>query len=225
MSRLIVTTFLSLDGVMQAPGGPDEDRSGGFDHGGWLVPFADEDMMRIVVEWIARADGFLLGRKTWELFAAHWPRVTDPADPVARALNTLPKYVVSTTLTSADWHGSTLIRGDVVDQVTRLKQRPGRELQVHGSGGLAQTLLRNDLVDEYRLWYFPVVLGQGKRLFGDGAVPTTLRLVDARTTRAGVAIQSYQRAGAMKYGSVEATEWRETFQRSGRTDPPGREAP
>jgi dihydrofolate reductase len=213
MSKLVVTTFLSLDGVMQAPGGPDEDRNGGFDQGGWLVPFADEDMMGIVVEWIARADGFLLGRGTYEIFAAHWPRVTDPTDPVARALNTLPKYVASRTLNKVEWKNSSLIRGDVVEEVTKLKGRPGKEIQVHGSPGLAQTLIENDLIDEYRLWSFPVVLGSGKRLFGEGAVPTTLKLVDTKTTSAGVAIHTFQRAGTMRYGSVEAPEWREAFQR------------
>ncbi len=211
--KLLVTTFLSLDGVMQAPGGPDEDREGGFDHGGWLVPFADEDMMRFVVEWIARADGFLLGRKTYEIFAAHWPRVTDPGDPVARALNTLPKYVASKTLDRVEWNNSTLLAGDVVEEIRKLKRRPGRELQVHGSGALAQTLIENDLVDEYRLWSFPVVLGRGKRLFGSGTVPATLKLVDSRTTSTGVAIHTYARAGEVQHGSVEATEWRETFQR------------
>ena len=133
MSKLVVTTFLSLDGVMQAPGAPDEDRSGGFDQGGWLVPFADEDMMRIVVDWIALADGFLLGRRTYEIFAAYWPRVTDPNDPVARALNTLSKYVVSKTLDKAEWNNSTLIQGDVLEEIKKLKRRPGKELQVHGS--------------------------------------------------------------------------------------------
>jgi dihydrofolate reductase len=213
MSKLLVTTFLSLDGVMQAPGGPDEDRSDAFDHGGWLVPFADEDMERHVVEWIARADGFLLGRKTYEIFAAHWPRVTDPGDPVARALNRLPKYVASKTLNEVEWNNSTLIRGDVVEEIRKLKERPGGELQVHGSGGLAQTLIENDLVDEYRLWSFPVILGRGKRLFGEGTVPATLVLVDSRTTGKGVAIHTYRRAGEMKYGTMEVTEWRETLRR------------
>jgi dihydrofolate reductase len=178
------------------------------------VPFADEDMGRLVVDWIARADGFLLGRKTYQIFAAHWPRVTDPDDPVARALNTLPKYVASKTLDKVEWNNSTLIQGNVVEEITKLKRRPGKELQVHGSGGLAQTLILNDLVDEYRLWSFPVVLGRGKRLFGEGTVPTTLKLVDSRTTSTGVAIHTYRRAGEMQYGSVDATEWREKFQRS-----------
>ncbi len=219
MSKLVVTTFLSLDGVMQAPGAPDEDRSGGFDQGGWLVPFADEDMMRIVVDWIALADGFLLGRRTYEIFAAYWPRVTDPNDPVARALNTLSKYVVSKTLDKAEWNNSTLIQGDVLEEIKKLKRRPGKELQVHGSGALTQTLIANDLVDEYRLWWFPVVLGRGQRLFGAGVVPTTLRLVDSMTTSTGVAIHTYQRAGEMQYGSVAATEWREAFSgRSKQTD-------
>jgi dihydrofolate reductase len=214
MSKLVVTTFLSLDGVMQAPGGPDEDRSGGFDHGGWLVPFADEDMGKAVVEWIAQADGFLLGRKTYEIFAAHWPRATDPSDPVAKALNTLPKYVASKTLNKVEWNNSKLIQGDVSEEVAKLKRQPGRELQVHGSAGLAQTLIANDLVDEYRLWSFPVVLGRGKRLFGSGAVPTTLKLTGSKTTGAGVTIHTYQRAGEMRYGTVEAAEWRETLQRN-----------
>ncbi len=165
------------------------------------------------MEWIGHADGFLLGRKTYEIFAGHWPRVTDPEDPVARALNTLPKYVASKTLKEVEWNNSTLIRGNVVEEIRALKRRPGGELQVHGSGGLAQTLIQNDLVDEYRLWSFPVILGRGKRLFGEGTVPATLTLVDSKTTSTGVVIHTYRRAGDMQYGSVEATEWREAFGR------------
>ena len=215
MSKILVTTFLSLDGVMQAPGGPDEDKSGGFDHGGWLAQFGDENMMRLVMEWIARADGFLLGRKTYEIFAAYWPHVTDPGDPVARALNTLPKYVASRTLKEVKWNNSTLIQGNVVEEIEKLKRRPGREIQVHGSGGLAKTLMENDLVDEYRLWSFPVILGRGKRLFGEGSVPATLELIDHQTTGTGVAIHTYRRAGEMRYESVDATEWREKIGKPG----------
>lgn len=217
--RLIVTTFLSLDGVMQAPGGPDEDRTNGFEHGGWLVPHADQDMGRAVDEWIAAADGFLLGRKTYEIFAAHWPRVTAQDDPVAKALNSLPKYVASRTLTKVEWNNSTLIKGDVAGEVAELKRRPGKELQVHGSGELAQTLMQHDLVDEYRLWFFPVVLGSGERLFREGGVAKTLRLIDTRKTSTGVMINSYQPAGKVEHGSFEVDEYetatRALFERKG----------
>jgi dihydrofolate reductase len=199
--RVTLTTFLSLDGVMQAPGGPEEDRSGGFEQGGWLVPYADEDMGRYVAEWFAAADGFLLGRKTYEIFAAYWPHVTDENDPVASKLNSLPKYVASKTLDTVEWSNSTLIKGDVAEEVAKLKNQPGRELQVHGSGDLAQTLMQHGLVDEYRLWLYPVVLGSGRRLFGDGSVPTALRLVDTKMTSTGVAIHVYQPAGTPEYGS------------------------
>jgi len=203
VSKLVVATFLTLDGVMQAPGAPEEDRSGGFVHGGWLVPYADEDMGRLVVSGITAADGFLLGRKTYEIFAAHWPRVTDPHDPVAAALNGRPKYVASKTLTKlkVEWNDSTLIKGDVVEEVARLKRQPGKEIQVHGSGGLAQTLIKNDLVDEYRLWVFPVVLGSGKRLFGSGTVPAAMKLVETSRTSRGTVFQRYERAGKPTYGS------------------------
>jgi dihydrofolate reductase len=203
--KLTVTTFLSIDGVMQAPGGPEEDPSDGFDLGGWLVPFADEDMGRYVVEWFDTADAFLLGRKTYEIFAAHWPRVTDENDPVATSLNRLPKYVATQTLDKADWEGTTLLKGDarggVVEEIRELKSRPGRDLQVHGSADLIQTLTANDLVDEYRLFVFPVVLGRGKRLFEPGSTPATLRHVDTRTTAAGVTAHTYRPAGAMTFGS------------------------
>ncbi|MGK5628269.1 dihydrofolate reductase family protein [Streptomyces sp. URMC 123] len=201
MARVTLTTFLSLDGIMQAPGGPEEDREGGFPYGGWLVPYADEDMARLVADWFAEADGFLLGRRTYEIFAAHWPHFTDENDPIASRLNALPKYVASTTLDRLEWHNSTLLGDDVPAAVAELRKRPGRELQIHGSGALARSLMERDLIDEYRLWIYPVVLGTGKRLFADGAVPTAFELLDTVTTGAGVAIQVYRPAGRPVYGS------------------------
>lgn len=200
--KLTLTAFLTLDGVMQAPGGPAEDQSGDFGHGGWLVPYLDDDMMRIVNEAFAQADAFLLGRKTYEIFAAHWPRIADPADLVAAGLNRQPKYVASRTLAKADWQGTTVIRGDVAKQVAELKRRYPREIQVHGSSDLAQTLLAHDLVDEYHLWHYPVVLGSGKRLFGSGTVPAALTLVDTRATSTGVLVNTYRRSGKPTYGSL-----------------------
>jgi dihydrofolate reductase len=201
--QLTITTFLSVDGVMQGPGGPDEDRSGGFDRGGWLVPHFDEATGQFMNEVIEKADAFLLGRRTYEIFAASWPKVTDPEDPVASRLNTLPKYVVSTTLGSADWQNSTIINGDIAAEVARLKETPGRELQVHGSGMLARTLLESDLVDELRLLVFPVIVGAGRRLFPDAGVATGLRLVDSRTTGSGTAIHVYRPTGRPEFGEVE----------------------
>jgi dihydrofolate reductase len=200
--KLTVTTFLSLDGVMQGPGGPEEDPSDGFDLGGWLVPYADEGMGEAVVAWFETVDAFLLGRKTFDIFASHWPYVTDEGDPVASRLNALPKYVATRTGKAAEWDNTTLLQGDVVKEITELKSRPGRDLQVHGSAGLVQTLMAHDLVDEYRLLVFPVVLGRGKRLFGSGAAPAAMNLVDTRTTGSGVALHTYQRAGAPTFGTV-----------------------
>jgi dihydrofolate reductase len=201
--QLTITTFLSVDGVMQGPGGPDEDRSGGFDRGGWLVPHFDEATGKFMVEVFDKVDAFLLGRRTYQIFAASWPKVTDPKDPIASRLNTLPKYVVSRTLGSADWQNSTIIKGDVAAEVTRLKKMPGRELQVHGSGMLARTLIENDLVDELRLLVFPVIVGAGRRLFPDAGVATGLRLVDSRTTGSGTAIHVYKPTGRPEFGEVE----------------------
>ncbi len=201
MAKLTVTTFLSLDGVMQGPGGPEEDPRAGFDLGGWLVPYADEDFGRIAVGWFDDADAFLLGRYTYETFESHWPHVTDENDPIAAKLNTLPKYVATTTLDTAGWTNSTILKGDVVDEVTALKAGPGRTIQVHGSAGLIQTLMAHDLIDEYRLFVFPVVLGKGKRLFADGAMAAALSLEDSRTTGAGVVAQTYRRAGSLEFGS------------------------
>jgi dihydrofolate reductase len=194
--RVIVSEFLTLDGVMQAPGGPDEDRSGGFEYGGWIMPLFDEAMGRAVSEGMAATGGLLLGRRTYEIFAAYWPTAAAPEDePLADTMNKLPKYVVSTTLDEPlEWNNSTLIKGDVAEKIAKLKGEPGKDLQVIGSGDLVQTLMNHDLVDEYLLMIAPVVLGSGKRLFRDGNPRTPLRMVDGSTSSTGVLIATYQPA-------------------------------
>jgi dihydrofolate reductase len=199
--RLTVTAFITLDGVVQAPGGPDEDTDGGFAYGGWTVPYFDDDLGAAMDGFFAEADAFLLGRRTYEIFAAAWPLMDDPDDPIATKLNRLPKYVASRTFVDASWSGSSVLQGDLASAVADLKARPGRELQVHGSGGMVQTLLRHRLVDEFRLLTFPVVLGDGKRLFGDGAAPLALTREHRGTTPAGVAIDVFRAAGDPTYGS------------------------
>jgi dihydrofolate reductase len=201
MRTLAVNTFMSLDGVMQAPGGPDEDPTGSFSFGGWGVPYFDAEML----DGIAASEPYelLLGRGTYEIFAAHWPY---DEGPIADHLNGTRKYVASRTLERAEWSNSTVIEGDVAERVADLKAQDGPEIQVHGSPGLIQTLLEHDLVDEYRLWIFPVVLGRGKRFFGDGTMPLALRLVDSRVTKTGVTVNTYVRAGAIGTGSFEFDE-------------------
>jgi dihydrofolate reductase len=200
MAELTLTTFLTLDGVMQAPGAPKEDTSGGFKYGGWLVPHFDADTGKIMVEIFTKADAFLFGRTTYDIFSAHWPRVTDPNNLIAMKLNSLPKYVASHTKTTFPWSNTAHIR-DVIHEINEIKQRYSNETQVHGSCGLAQTLIQNDLIDEYRLLTFPVILGSGKRLFGTGSVPTNLKLIKSKTTSAGVVISVYRRGGSFKTGS------------------------
>jgi dihydrofolate reductase len=201
MRKLIVNTFMSLDGVMQSPGGPDEDPTGGFEHGGWGANYFDDEMMARVAE--SAPYELLLGRGTYEIFAAHWPY---DEGPIADQLNGTRKYVASRTLDRVDWENSTLIDGDVADYVRRLKEEDGPEIQVHGSPGLIQTLLEHDLIDELRLWIFPLVLGNGKRLFGDGTIPGALKLVDSAVSKTGVTINVYERAGAIDTGSFEFDE-------------------
>jgi dihydrofolate reductase len=205
MRKLVVGTFLTVDGVMQAPGGPDEDREGGFEHGGWSFTYWDDPMGQQIVDATLRAGALLLGRKTYEIFAAHWPHVGGD-DPVAGKLNSVPKYVASRTLDEVAWNNSTLIQGDVAEAVRRLKQEPGGEIQVTGSGNLIQTLMEQDLVDEYRLWIFPVVVGDGKRLFAGGSLPGALKLTDTTVSTTGVAIHTYERAGELEYGSFALDE-------------------
>ena len=202
MRKLVVTTFVTLDGVMQAPGGPGEDPSGGFSYEGWVVPHFDEDMGAQITDWFAGAEDFLLGRGTYEIFYGSWPKMRDEADPVSVALNDKTKHVASRTLSSVEWDTARLIEGDVGDAVRELKAEDGGELQVHGSAGLIQTLLKEDLVDELRLIVFPVVLGQGKRLFGDGAVPRTWRLLTHKVTSTGALALAYERAGEVETGTM-----------------------
>lgn len=201
--RLTLTEFVTLDGVYQGPGGPTEDTSDGFQHGGWLVPFFDDELGQFMVGVFDEVDGFVLGRRTYEIFAGSWPKVTDPADPIASRLNNLPKYVASRSLAQAEWTNSTVLAGDVAAEIAKLKEQPGRELQIHGSGALAQTLFDAGLIDTIRLIVFPVVLGTGKRLFAEGRTPSSFRLADVRSTPAGVTIQTLELTGPPRYGEVE----------------------
>jgi dihydrofolate reductase len=205
LRKLLVTTFMTLDGVMQAPGGPEEDPDGGFEHGGWSVGYWDERMGELALEIHLAAGGVLFGRKTYEILGSYWPRVGDD-DPMAAKLNAVPKYVASRTLDTFEWANSSLLDGDVPDAVGRLKAEVGDPLLVIGSSGLIQTLIQHDLVDTFKVWTFPVVLGEGKRLFGDGAIPAGLELNDIQTSTTGVTVATYERAGEIKFGSFALDE-------------------
>jgi dihydrofolate reductase len=199
MRRLIVSTFVTLDGVMQAPGGPEEDDSGGFAYGGWSVHYWDDRMGQVMSEAMSKPFDLVLGRRTYDIFASYWPNA--PEDAGAKPLNDATKHVASRSHPRLEWRNSVLIEGNTADGVAALKQEDGPELQVHGSGNLIQTLLRHNLVDEYRLWVFPLVIGSGKRLFGDGTIPAGLKLVDSKVSSTGVVIGTYEPAGEIVTGS------------------------
>ena len=199
MRELIVNTFLTLDGVMQAPGGPEEDDSGGFAYGGWSVHYWDELMGQVMTEWMSTPFDLVLGRKTYDIFAAYWPHA--PEEAGAKPLNDATKYVVSRSHPKLAWERSILIDGDAAEGIAELKKEDGPELQVHGSGNLIQTLMRHNLVDQYRLWVFPLVIGSGKRLFSEGTIPSGLKLVDSKVSTTGVVIGTYEPAGEIVTGS------------------------
>lgn len=216
MRRLIVSAFITLDGVVQAPGGPEEDTSGGFAHGGWTVPYWDEIMGQAMDVATAAPFDLLLGRRTYEIFAAHWPHAQDD---MARKLNGAVKHVASRTLSRLDWANARLVEGDAAEGVARLKQQAGPDLLVFGSGGLMQTLLAASLVDEFRLWTFPLVLGAGKRLFAGGTVPSALRLVASQVSTTGVVIGTYAQDGPVRTGSfaLEQPSEAEVARRAGQS--------
>jgi dihydrofolate reductase len=199
MRELIVNTFVSVDGVMQAPGGPEEDTEGGFEHGGWSFGYWDEQMQQAMGELMSKPFDLVLGRKTYEIFAAYWPQHRE--EPGAEPLNSATKHVASTTLEKLEWENSKLIEGDVPDGVRALKQEDGPELQVHGSANLIQTLLEHELIDELRLMVFPLVLGKGKRLFDGGTVPTGFDVVSSQSSSTGVVMATYRPGAEIKYGS------------------------
>ena len=213
MRDLVVNAFVTMDGVMQAPGGPEEDPTGGFAYGGWSVNYWDEAMGAVMAQSLAEPFDLVLGRRTYEIFAAHWPQAgerareelggtaSDIEDPAANALNGVRKYVASRTLTTLEWHNSVLLEGDAADAVAKLKAEDGPVLVVHGSADLIQTLLAHDLVDELRVWTFPVTVGPGKRLFGDGTQAGAYRVVDSTMSSTGVVISTYRRAGEIDRGS------------------------
>ncbi len=199
MRKLVVNTFVTLDGVMQAPGGPEEDPTGGFKYGGWSFHYWDDIMGKTMDEFMAKPFELLLGRKTYEIFAAHWPYIKD--DPVADKFNATKKYVVSRTLNKVNWSKSFLIKSNVVKEIGKLKEQDEPELQVHGSGNLIKTLANENLVDQYNVWTFPVVVGKGKQLFGDGTNASGLKLVDVKSSSTGVIIAVYKPVGELKVGS------------------------
>jgi len=197
MKKIIILTFVSLDGVMQAPGGPQEDPSGGFTLGGWTVPYFDEFLGQEMGAQMDKPFDLLLGRRTFEIFATYWPYHVEEGPGINKAV----KYVTSKTMSSHPWQKSVFLNGDVVEQIRQIKQQDGPDLQVHGSATLIQTLLKHDLADELWLKIFPVVLGKGKRLFGDGTIPAAFSLSDAKTSPVGVIVARYTRAGEVKTGS------------------------
>ncbi len=199
MRKIIVLSFISLDGVMQAPGGPEEDTSGGFRYGGWTVPYFDEFAGKLMSEQMGHPFDLLLGRKTYEIFASYWPHHPEEG----AALNKAVKFVVSTGASkiSQDWDRTVVLTGDVVEQIRKLRAGDGPELQVHGSGNLIQTLLKNDLVDELWLKIFPVTLGGGKRLFVEGTIPAAFKLRNSATSPKGVIVADYERSGEVRAGS------------------------
>jgi dihydrofolate reductase len=199
MRKLIVNEFMTLDGVVQAPGGPEEDDSGAFPFGGWSFHYWDELLDHTMAETMSVPFDLVLGRRTYDIFAAFWP--TAPEEAGGKPLNDATKYVASRGTPSLTWERSVQIEGDVAEGVARLKKDDGPELQVHGSGNLIQTLMANGLIDEYRLWVFPVVLGSGKRLFADGTIPAALRLTDSKISTTGVVIGTYEPAGDVRTGS------------------------
>ena len=204
--KLTTMTQVTVDGVMQGPGGSDEDRRGGFDCGGWAMGVFDEETMAFINETYRRADAFLFGRWTYELFAGYWG-VMDPGGPIADALNTKPKYVASDTLTDPEWSDTSVLSGDLAAAIGELKAKAGGELQVHGSGALVRWLLENDLLDEMALLVVPVVVGQGKRLFPDAGPDVALEPVDSRADSKGVTIQVYRPTGRPRYGTERRAAW------------------
>jgi len=205
MRRLIASTFVSLDGIMQAPGGPEEDLTGGFSLGGWMFGYVDESMDISASGFDGKDREVVLGRRTYEIFEAYWP-YQPPDHPTAKTLNSAKKYVASRTLTTLRWNNSTLLHGDVVSEIIALKARPGADLQVIGSGNLIQTLQAASLIDEYNVWTFPVVLGRGKRLFGESARPSALRLIRSRISTKGVVMSTYIPGGDIRPGSFPSAE-------------------
>lgn len=205
MRKLIASTFASLDGIMQAPGGPEEDPTGGFALGGWMFNYFDEGVDLSASGFDGKDRELVLGRRTYEIFEAYWPY--QPADsPIARTLNAAKKYVASRTLTTLHWNNSTVLHGDVVSAITALKIQPGPDLQMIGSGNLIQTLQTASLIDEYNVWTFPVLLGRGKRLFGETAKPSALRLVHSKVSTTGVVMSTYVPSGDIRPGSFASTE-------------------
>jgi len=201
--KLALTEFVTLDGVCQGPGSPTEDTSDDFTRGGWLVPYLDSGFVRRASAWLGLADGLLLGRRTYEAFARDWPRITDPNDPFTERMNSLPKYVVTNTLTAGPWHPTTVLRGDAIRTVGELKARPGRELQIHGSARLGRALLSAGLVDTLRLVVAPTVTGSGRRLLDHAAPPVGLRLVQHEVTANGLLLLEYERVGAAPVAEYE----------------------
>jgi len=205
MRKLIASTFVSLDGIMQAPGGPEEDPSGGFIHGGWMFEHGDESMDISAAGFDGKDRELVLGRRTYQIFEAHWPYQPND-DPIAKTLNAAKKFVASRTLTMLHWNNSNLLQGDVVSAIIALKAQPGLDLQMIGSGDLIQTLQAASLIDEYNVWTFPVVLASGKRLFGEAAKPSVLRLVRHQVSTSGVVMSTYVPSGDIQPGSFARSE-------------------